>query len=462
MWLEAGEIRLYLLPWLLLVIFAPQWIKAEDLRLRPVIVNTTVESNGFHHSVLLCWEVNKYVPTKIRSYLIYCNCSEYTMKNNIRVNTLCTQQPCWFKCHYFAMIVDACFDTCRCFVYGQPRYLPGSRSYWSEQHDFRLGPTVPRAPPFVSSPVVRINEKMSLQVYLKLPELNDSYCDADTVKGATVVITTEKYNTSLEYRISNQEITKTRGQYKFTLLLQGSYFWNTMNLAISVNNSIGASPLTNLFTVKGAVNSDITPGSYQLLNDNITNDSASFHWSLSYIPQSMFESGFITGFYYDVELLNKSKVDMCNKCGINFTISSLRPGQWYLLTAGLNTTDDSSWAPESWTIAFKTNQGVDSSKTVTDQQDNTVEVIAWSVSVAGIGSFVIILVITALCLKPYCSKSERRFQEAISLHELRTHISSIPRRTNSDVESLSVTSTESNDSISAGEYIQIRSNHSVR
>ena len=92
-------------------------------------------------------------------------------------------------------------------------------------------------------------------ISLQLPELNDSYCDADTVKGATVVITTEKYNTSLEYRISNQEITKTRGQYKFTLLLQGSYFWNTMNLAISVNNSIGASPLTNLFTVKGAVNS---------------------------------------------------------------------------------------------------------------------------------------------------------------------------------------------------------------
>ena len=51
---------------------------------------------------------------------------------------------------------------------------------------------------------------------------------------------------------------------------------------------------------------------------------------------------------------------------------------------------------------------------------------------------------------------------AVLTQELRTHISSIPRRTNSDVESLSVTSTESNDSISAGEYIQIRSNHSVR
>jgi len=28
-----------------------------------------------------------------------------------------------------------------------------------------------------------------------------------------------------------------------------------MNMAISVNNSVGASPLTTLFTVRGAVNS---------------------------------------------------------------------------------------------------------------------------------------------------------------------------------------------------------------
>jgi len=71
----------------------------------------------------------------------------------------------------------------------------------------------------------------------------------------------------------------------------------------------------------------------------------------------MLEGGFITGFYYEVELLDKTKVYMCNKCNINFTITSLQPGKWYLLTAGLNTTDSSSWAPESWRIAFKTNQG---------------------------------------------------------------------------------------------------------
>jgi len=71
----------------------------------------------------------------------------------------------------------------------------------------------------------------------------------------------------------------------------------------------------------------------------------------------MLEGGFITGFYYDVQLLNDTIVDVCNKCSINFTITSLQPGQWYLLTAGLNTTDNSSWAPEPWRIAFKTNQG---------------------------------------------------------------------------------------------------------
>ena len=85
--------------------------------------------------------------------------------------------------------------------------------------------------------------------------MNDSYCDADNIRGATVLITTEKYNSSLEYHISGQKITKTRGQYKFTIRLQKNWFWNKMNLAVSVNNSVGASPLTTLITVRGAVNS---------------------------------------------------------------------------------------------------------------------------------------------------------------------------------------------------------------
>jgi len=71
----------------------------------------------------------------------------------------------------------------------------------------------------------------------------------------------------------------------------------------------------------------------------------------------MLEGGFISGFYYGVKLLNGSDVQMCGKCSSSFTITSLIPGQWYLLTAGLNTTDNSSWAPESWKLAFKTNQG---------------------------------------------------------------------------------------------------------
>jgi len=59
----------------------------------------------------------------------------------IRVSNLCTRKPCWLKCHRFSMIVDACFDHCHCFVYAQPRYYPESRTYWSDKHDFQLGPT---------------------------------------------------------------------------------------------------------------------------------------------------------------------------------------------------------------------------------------------------------------------------------------------------------------------------------
>ena len=47
----------------------------------------------------------------------------------------------YFYCRQFSMMVDTCFDTCHCFVYAQPRYLSASRIYWSDGHDFRLGPT---------------------------------------------------------------------------------------------------------------------------------------------------------------------------------------------------------------------------------------------------------------------------------------------------------------------------------
>jgi len=50
---------------------------------------------------------------------------------------------------------------------------------------------------------------------------------------------------------------------------------------------------------------------------------------------------------------------------------------------------------------------------------------------------------------------------AVLTQVLRSHIPSVARRTGSDVESLSIASTESNESISAGEYMQVRNNHST-
>jgi len=41
----------------------------------------------------------------------------------------------------------------------------------------------------------------------------------------------------------------------FTLLLEVAYFWNKMNIAVSVSNSIGAAPMTSLYPVRGAINS---------------------------------------------------------------------------------------------------------------------------------------------------------------------------------------------------------------
>ena len=58
----------------------------------------------------------------------------------------------------------------------------------------------------------------------------------------------------MKYDISNDSITRINDTYKFILLLNSFYFWNTVKLSISVNNSVGASPYSDYYTIEGAIN----------------------------------------------------------------------------------------------------------------------------------------------------------------------------------------------------------------
>ena len=102
---------------------------------------------------------------------------------------------------------------------------------------------------------------------------------------------------------------------------------------------------------------DITPGSYQLIYENLTSVSVLFYWQLTDLLIKMQESGFITGSQYSLMYLNGTVVNSFINDNINFTLSSLNPGQWYLICVSLSTTDNSSWPPESSCLNFKTEQG---------------------------------------------------------------------------------------------------------
>ena len=59
----------------------------------------------------------------------------------------------------------------------------------------------------------------------------------------------------MKYHITNDDITKINNTYKLILQLNSFYFWNTIIISISVNNSIGESPYSDNQTIKGAINS---------------------------------------------------------------------------------------------------------------------------------------------------------------------------------------------------------------
>lgn len=59
----------------------------------------------------------------------------------------------------------------------------------------------------------------------------------------------------MKYHVTDDNITKMNDTYKFILQLNNFYFWNTIELSISVNNSIGASPYSDYYTITGAINS---------------------------------------------------------------------------------------------------------------------------------------------------------------------------------------------------------------
>lgn len=102
---------------------------------------------------------------------------------------------------------------------------------------------------------------------------------------------------------------------------------------------------------------DIPPGSYQLVYANLTSFSVLFYWQLTGLLPELLESGFITGSQYNLMFLNGTVVNSHINDNINFALSGLNPGQWYLICVSLVTTDNSSWPPESSCLNFETKQG---------------------------------------------------------------------------------------------------------
>ena len=58
----------------------------------------------------------------------------------------------------------------------------------------------------------------------------------------------------MKYHINGDDIVKISDIYKFTLLLDNFYYWNTINVSMSINNSIGQSPYSDYYTINGAIN----------------------------------------------------------------------------------------------------------------------------------------------------------------------------------------------------------------
>jgi len=86
---------------------------------------------------------------------------------------------------------------------------------------------------------------------LQLPPLRRSYCDGDIVRSVAVLV--EHYNESIEYHINDH--VKTKNEYKLMLSFSNhsSYFWKTLNISLSVNNTKGASPLSTPYLLRGAI-----------------------------------------------------------------------------------------------------------------------------------------------------------------------------------------------------------------
>ena len=79
------------------------------------------------------------------------------------------------------------------------------------------------------------------------------YCDDDIVRSVAVLV--EYYNESFDYHINDH--VKTKKEYKLILPFSNysSYFWKTLNISVSVNNTKGASPWSVSYALRGAVNS---------------------------------------------------------------------------------------------------------------------------------------------------------------------------------------------------------------
>ena len=86
-------------------------------------------------------------------------------------------------------------------------------------------------------------------VLLQLPSLKRFYCDGDIVRSVTVLV--QHYNESFEYYIDDH--VKTNDKYKLVLSFNNnysSYFRRILNISLSVNNTKGASPLSNPYTLR--------------------------------------------------------------------------------------------------------------------------------------------------------------------------------------------------------------------
>ena len=137
--------------------------------------------------------------------------------------------------------------------------------------------------------------------------------------------------------------------------------WKPFNFSLLVSNTVGDSPFTDYFHVKGPTNGNgskchylncfytITLGDLPIHNYTYSVESnersVSVTWETSSLPLTLLESQFITGYTYHLYAPN-GIVMVEDSTNSSHVFDNLEPDMTYYVASKIQTSDKSSWGPE--------------------------------------------------------------------------------------------------------------------